>query len=174
NALMNTTIESMHQLIESPIETLEIEFGNGSTIALNRKDAFDGAYTLSTDDADHQAHTSLLVEPGDFAGRLHKRAWEAREDFTKYIARAKALSSGAEFMGDDRMTPDIQEDRYPFDTRAGQKEFRANLGVRSLLDNVERMFSQSAFISLSRDAQVGVYSEITRTTLEGSQSLTSA
>nr|WP_277987153.1 AAA family ATPase [Microbacterium esteraromaticum] len=80
------------------------------------------------------------------------------------------MTPGAVFIGDDRLATTVD------DTRDSARDAHVFAGVRKrpgtvtrLLDTVERLLTQSAFASLSREsAHSGIYGQITRTTLEGS------
>lgn len=174
--LLIPSIESLQALVEVPVRRMVIELEGGGSIGLERKTAFAGSYTLTarrTNDAVEPAAV-LSIDPSDFAGRLYRRVWDEREDFSKYLSAVSEMSTSATLIGDDRLAP-IPED--PRDTpRAepgyGSPRRRGAGSVARLLERVERMLSQSAFAGLAREtAAVGVYAQITRTTLAGTQNL---
>lgn len=177
SALLTPSLESLQALIEIPIRKLQIDFEGGGSLGLERRDAFEGRFSVrATPSESANLKVELSIDPSDFAGRLYRRVWDEREDYAKYVSLAQKLSPSATLISDDRLSPvldDTRESLRPDAALLSQR--RRSVGtVNRLLERVERMFSQSAFTSLSRESSAGVYAQITRTTLEGSETLSSS
>ncbi|QZQ55576.1 ATP-binding protein [Curtobacterium sp. TC1] len=172
NFLLTPSIESLQALIEIPIRNLHITFKSGGAIWLQRASAFDGGFTIGASRTADAEDISLEVDPSDFAGRLYRRVWSDRQDFGRFVELTTSMTNGAVLIGDDRLAP-IGGEELREGTRIDAR--RRNAGsVSRLLERVERMLSQSAFAGLARErANIGVYAQITRTTLAGTQTLTS-
>lgn len=174
SAVVQPSPESLQSLIEIPLAQLNIEFAAGGSIAVTRKKGVTGAFAATVRTPDARTPCRITVDPTDFAGRLYRRVWDDRDDYNAYATAVSRLSSGAIFIGDDRLAPPSDDAR-----EAGRVESpnyparRRQRTVSRLLETVERMLTQSAFASLSREReQAGIYAQITRTTLQGSQSIT--
>ena len=176
NFTLNPSLDSLQALVEIPIKTLVIEFLSGATVTVTRESAFDGSFTATATD-EEGSEVSVGVDPADFAGRLYRRAWDERSDYTRYSRMVAGFTRGGVLIGDDRLAPSIDDLREV--ARADQSYAAARRkavgSVTRLLERVERMLTQSALASLSREsASTGVYAGITRTTLQGTENLTAA
>lgn len=165
------TLDSLQALIEIPIKLLVIEFKSGASLRIERRDAFSPTYTSTVQSpAESDVLTaSVTVEPADFAGRLYRRVWDERDEYTRYQNLVSSISGGSSLMGDDRLaaSEDARDATRP-GTPPGER--RRQQTVSRLLERVERMLTQSALDSLSRESRTsGVYVDITRTTLHGAQ-----
>ncbi len=161
NLLLAPSPESFSALIEIPVRLMRITFISGGFIQLVRKQV-SGSFAVSASLGADSEPAALTVDPSDINARFLRRVWDERDDFTKYVEVVNELSSGAVFIGDDRLLLPSEDQARP-DARR-----RSAGSVSRLLEAVERMLTQAALASLSREsAQTGVYGEITRTTLEG-------
>jgi predicted ATPase len=176
NFTLDPSLDSLQALVEIPIRTLSIEFASGASVRLHRESAFDGSFTATAASEDGD-EVSVDVDPADFSGRLYRRAWDARSDYTRYSRMVAQFTYGGVLIGDDRLAPGLDELREAArtDQSYAVARKRAVGSVTRLLERVERMLTQSALASLSREsASTGVYAGITRTTLQGTQNLTAA
>ncbi|CAI7624671.1 unnamed protein product [Penicillium discolor] len=154
HAALTASPEALQALIEIPLARLEITFADGGSILVERAQHLVGSYSATATLHPNEQGISINVDPADFAGRLYRL-----------------------FIGDDRLAPptdDVREGTRPDGgSLAGNR--RRHGSLTRLLDTVERMLTQSALASLSREsAQTGIYNQITRTTLQGSSELTAS
>lgn len=169
---LTPTLESLQALIEIPIRVLEIDFESGASLKIERKDAFSPSYASTARPPEADARPAqITVEPADFAGRLYRRVWDDRHEYTRYQELVGSFSGGSILMGDERLASAEDKDS-PRSPAAASPDRRRIPTVSRLLDRVERMLTQGALDSLSRESQTsGVYADITRTTLTGSQGI---
>ncbi len=177
HAALTASPEALQALIEIPLARLEITFADGGSILVERAQHLVGSYSATATLHPNEQGISINVDPADFAGRLYRRVLDEREDYSGYSELVSQLSTGAVFIGDDRLAPptdDVREGTRPDGgSLAGNR--RRHGSLTRLLDTVERMLTQSALASLSREsAQTGIYNQITRTTLQGSSELTAS
>lgn len=171
---LEPSVDSLQALTETPIESLTIEFHSGAKISIERDSPFRSDYTATATPppADDTPEVSIDVSPNDFAGRLFRRAWRERQDYLRYEEMVSHFSSGAVLIGDDRLTPTVEEIReiYRGESTSSMPKVKSSGTVKRLLDRVELALTQSALSSISRENEAtGVYARITRTTLAGSK-----
>lgn len=174
NLVLTPSLDSLQALVESPILSLAVDLASGASICVQRESAFDGRYT-ATFRSELSDEVSISVDPADFAGRLYRRVWDERSDYTRYAALVSGATKGSVLIGDDRLAPGLEDVREVArtDQSYAAARRRAVGSVTRLLERVERMLNQSALASFSGEgASAGVYASITRTTFEGTESLT--
>ncbi|WP_249521259.1 AAA family ATPase [Microbacterium sp. ER1] len=177
HAALTASPDALQALIEIPLRRLEITFVGGGSILIERAQHLVGSFAASARLRADEAPITIKMDPADFAGRLYRRVLDEREDYSGYSDVVSQLSTGAVFIGDDRLAAPVDEGRET--ARAdvgGLSGHRRRIGsVSRLLETVERMLTQSALVGLSRESeQTGTYGEITRTTLQGSSELTAS
>jgi hypothetical protein len=172
SAALTPTPESLQSLIEIPFARLNIAFTNGGSISIDRGDEVIGRYTASASFKANEDGFAIDVDPTEFSGRMYRRVWDARPDFSSYSEAVAQLSPGAIFIGDDRLAPlplDEARDSVRNESNHYAALRRRQGSVSRLLETVERMLTQEALAGLSSESeQTGIYAQITRTTLEGS------
>lgn len=181
---LNPSLEGLQGLVEIPFRHLAIEFASGASIEIVRSDPFAGSFTAiaraaneKSDDAPGVPEARIDIDIADFSARLYRRAWETRKDFQAFLETARSISCGAEMIGDDRLAPTLEElrDAARPDTPTLARRSRSAGAVGLLLQEVERVLNQNALATMSRErGGRGVYSDITRTTLKGSERLSTA
>lgn len=176
-AALTASPEALQSLIEIPLTRLEIEFVGGGSILIERTQHLAGSFSASARLNADDTPITINVDPADFAGRLYRRVLDEREDYSGYSDVISQLSTGAVFIGDDRLAAPVDEGREAARADGGSLvgHRRRTGSVSRLLDTVERMLTQSALAGMSREsAQTGTYNQITRTTLQGSSELTAS
>lgn len=171
---LTPALDSLQALIDIPIRLLEIEFKSGASLRIERKDAFSPTYvsTAQPPPGDDRPPATLTVEPADFAGRVYRRVWDERDEYTRYQMLVTAFSGGSSLVGDDRLAAEDRDTARPGPPAAERRRVPT---VTRLLERVERMLTQGALDSLSRESRTsGVYADITRTTLHGSQGISAS
>jgi energy-coupling factor transporter ATP-binding protein EcfA2 len=179
NLAMNSSLDALQAQVEVPIRRLRIEFTTGGSIEVTRESAFSSSFriTASDGDTDDEHSEALDVSPSDFAGRLFRRAWTERPEYVRFVTLLDDISFESVLIGDDRLVavPDEDRDSVRSSSQAAAIRRRSSNNVSRLLETVERMLTQSAFASISREgASAGVYAEITKTTLKGAKTLPTA
>ncbi len=178
NLALNPALDSLQALIEIPIAQLEINFSSGATLEISRRDAFSPTYSSTANPPPNtdSVGATITVEPADFAGRLYRRVWDERDEYAHYHQLVSSFSGGSSLMGDDRLANSDEKDAPSRSLPPGSDRRRpVNSTVSRLLDRVERLLTHGALSSLSRERQTsGVYVDITRTTLHGSQRISSS
>ncbi|MDR2256482.1 MAG: ATP-binding protein [Arthrobacter sp.] len=175
NAALSASTDALQTLIEIPFAELTVKFVSGGTISITRENDIIGSFKASAF-SPMQEQIDIDVNSADFAGRLYRRALSERENFTAYIKLVADLSPGAVFIGDDRLASEFDESPQATQAdRAHRQNERRRGSVTGLLDAVERMLTQSALVSLSRDSeQTGIYEQLTKNTLSGTARLTTS
>lgn len=175
--LLTPSIDALQALIDVPVRGLQIEFGSGATVSLSRESAFAGGFDVAATGPEIVDSVTISIDPADFAGRIYRRVWAERADFVAYVDIVTGLTRGAVLIGDDRLSTLVSEGR---DTARQEEVYAASRRrnadvVTRLLERVERMLTQTAFASISRESSLtGVYADITKTTLAGTQNVTTA
>ncbi|UYB36360.1 ATP-binding protein [Arthrobacter koreensis] len=175
SAALTPTPESLASLVEIPFASLRLDFANGGRIVINRDSNTVGPFTASASAGINGEEFSVTVDPAELGGRMYRRVWENRADFYNYSQAVGELSPGAIFIGDDRLVPVLSDENVDGVRNEGNPyttSRRRRGSVSTLLEAVERMLTQEALAALSNESeQTGIYAQITRTTLEGSDAI---
>lgn len=165
--LLTPSVDSLQSLIEIPIHRLRIDFRGGSYLEMVRQDLLSGSFVAVAGDGEETF--SIEVDPADFAGRLHRRVWDERTDYQNYLSAARAMSRGAVFIGDDRLSPLDEREVTRNESVAARR--RAAGSVSRLLERVAAMLTRTVMDGMSYQRRGGgVYSDLTKTTLRGRSS----
>lgn len=172
SAALTPTLESLQTLIEIPFVRLHITFSGGASILIDRGDKVVGQFKATAFTEPDAEGLAVDVDPVEFGARVYRRMLDTRQDFADYSKAVLLLSPGAVFIGDDRLS--FQASDEPRDSTRGESSVsrRQRGSVSRLLETVERMLTQQAISGLSQEGhQAWIYSQITRTTLEGSSQI---
>ena len=172
--LLDQSFEALHQLTEAPLSGLTIEFDSGAYLSMQRDDAFAYPYTMTASMPGlGEGPVNLTIDPSYFTGRASQQVLEGREDFLQFRNVVESILRPALMIGDDRLSSRSDSLAETAKTSAHSIRRRREQGtVSRLLDKVERELSYRVFAGMSATRRRdGVYSQITRATLEGSQDL---
>lgn len=165
--LLSATPEAFVALSEAPLKKLDVNFAGGARVAFRKAEVFEPTYELEVIDGEGEQVTAT-VEPDGLARRPAHRVYRDNPDLKRVRDAINSLHPGAIWIGADRLNPASSEDiddRYP--RRLGERYSTARRDVLAeLLEQIERMFSNSALKTVARD-QNQVYGKLTRTLLTG-------
>lgn len=173
DATINSTPESLQDLMDIPFQSLTVTFADASEISIMRERMLTGAFTACATVGESDISATIAVDPTAGPSRFLRRLWETKEEFTNYSKVVEQISSGSTYIGDARLTAPTDDTREaPRGHRAPSDTHGSSITI--LLDDVERMLTQAALQGMAREnSPTGIYTEITRTTLHGSPKITS-
>ncbi|RCS67488.1 ATP-binding protein [Brachybacterium alimentarium] len=165
--LLSPSREAFAALCDSPLRALKVVLTDQSTITFRKVDPFDGSYDLEIHDINNDpvhAHVDQEV----IARRPQFRMFRDNPELERASSLIKSLHPGAIWIGADRLNPQADEevdDRYmrrPAERATGPRRD----ALRVLLERIEKLFSNSALKTVTRD-QNQVYGRLTNAILTG-------
>lgn len=178
--LLSPRLESLQALADLFVDDMKITLRNGATVSLLKPSEPDALFGCRIDLHESPSGgnpTELSVRQEDIDARAFRRS-SPRPDVAKYLSGLRELVNPTIFVGDDRLiyiagdsAPSQVARSYESEREAMKRASRPAQSVRDALDLVERDFIQRAIRTISNDstqAGEGVYVEITKRVLEGS------
>lgn len=99
SAALTPTPDSLQSLIEIPFARLTIAFANGGLISIDRDEDVVGQFTASASVGTNEEAFSISVDPTELSGRMYRRIWDTRADFSSYSDAVAQLSPGQYLLG---------------------------------------------------------------------------